>query len=464
MHSSDNETIVAIATPIGEGALAVIRVSGSHSLRLVDCVFRGRRPLVEAEGYTVHYGRIVNAGGELVDQVLATVFRSPHSYSGEDSVEISCHGGTIVSSRILDALIGSGAKQAEPGEFTKRAFLNGKMDLCQAEAVAELISSRSVRAYKASLDQLQGRLGKKVNMLRSKLLDLCSLLELELDFSEEGIDLVPKPDVIARLGEIAKTISAMLESYESGRLYRDGIRVVLMGLPNVGKSSLFNALLKEERAIVTQIPGTTRDVIEESVQISGVLFRISDTAGLRETADQVESEGILRARSNAAHADIALIVEDCTEARPRDKVLQFLCNEGPPPAAVIARNKADLLATFDHPPQSFEHGGVRGVEVYVSAKTGLGMNSLRETLSRLVFEEPAGNESSSLVTSKRHAEALGRAASGINAALNLANTGATNEIIAVELRDATAALSEVTGEVTTEDILNNIFGRFCVGK
>ena len=311
---AEGDTIAAIATPPGTAGLAVIRLSGSQALHVAEHVFRGAA-LSSAGGYTVHFGHVVDSAGETVDEVLVTVFRAPHSYTGEDAVEISCHGGVVVTRGVLRSVLAAGARHAEPGEFTRRAFLNGRIDLAQAEAVADLIHARSEEAHRASLRQLEGALSVHVRELRDRLLHAASMLELGLDFVEEDVRFLAPEELAGLLSETTAAMQRALDSYGTGRLVREGVRVALLGRPNVGKSSLLNAMLGSERAIVTDVPGTTRDFIEEGLLIRGELFRFIDTAGLRQTDDAIEREGIARTQALAREADIVCTLSEAADGR-----------------------------------------------------------------------------------------------------------------------------------------------------
>jgi tRNA modification GTPase len=453
-----NDTIAAIATPPGEGAIAVIRISGPAAISTADRVFRGRTALADAAGFTVHFGEIKDAGGQTVDQVLTTLFRFPHSYTGEDVVEISCHGGMYVAQRILGLLLHAGARQAEPGEFTRRAFVNGKMDLAQAEAVADMIRAKSEKMRQVSFEQLQGRVGERVRALRNDLMDLCALLEVDLDFSEEGIDIITPRQIEQRLLVVDKTLEEMIASFDQGKLVREGVEVVLVGKPNAGKSSIFNALLKEERAIVTPLPGTTRDSLEENLTIGGLLFRVHDTAGLRETLDMAETAGVKRSQAIMERADILLDVIDAATPLDREEVAGWRSGIGPQQHCLAVYNKIDLVdktavAKLADEPES----------VMVSARTGDGLDKLRERLVELVRGK--GIETASLgVTNRRHAENLTKAQESLRTAVASLKKGSTNEFVAFDVRDAGNHLAEITGEITSEEILNEIFSKFCIGK
>ena len=453
-----NDTIAAIATPPGEGAIAVIRISGAASIAIADRVFRGRTPLAEAPGFTVHYGTVNESNGAPVDQVLATVFRSPHSYTGEDQIEISCHGGMFVAQRVLDIVVGAGARQAEAGEFTRRAFVNGKIDLAQAEAIADMIRAKSEKMRVASFEQLQGRLGERVRMLRKELMDLCGLLEVDLDFSEEDLTVIAPGEIERRLQAIDRALEEMISSFELGKLAREGVEVVLVGKPNAGKSSIFNALLKEERAIVTPLPGTTRDSLEENLSIGGVLFRVHDTAGLRESEDIAETEGVRRSQAIMQRADILLDVIDAATPLDREDVAGWRRGIGPSQHCLAVYNKIDLIdrsavAKLIQEPES----------VAVSARTGEGLNELRDCLLQMVKGRRVEIVSIT-VTNSRHAQSLARARERVTTALFSLRGGATNEFIAFDVRDASNHLAEITGEITSEEILDEIFAKFCIGK
>ena len=488
MDQGMNDTIAAVGTPPGAGAVAIVRVSGSDAIRIADLVFRGAVRLCDVAGYTVHYGHALDARGSLLDEVLATVFRSPKSFSGEDMVEISCHGGSLVTRLLMESVIASGARAAGPGEFTRRAFLNGRIDLSQAEAVADLIAARSRRGHSVSMDHLEGRLGKLVQGLRKEVLDLCALLELTLDFSEEGLDLITREDLTSKLTGLRSQIGALASSYEQGRLYRDGVSVVLAGEPNAGKSSLFNALLKQDRAIVTAVPGTTRDALEESILIEGILFRLMDTAGLRETSDHVELLGVERSRAAVTRADIVLHVMDAEVSPLVQEHLERMAVHQEGQYFLPVLNKCDLLAEWPvrqivsgssgqgvdqigHPVDlSGQAAGLTGHAsaeesvVAVSAKTGRGLDDLRRAVAGLVTSSSSFGEEGVCITNIRHKECLLKALNSLDAGMNSLKNRASQEYIAFDVREAASALSEITGEVTSEEVLNHIFSRFCIGK
>ncbi len=459
------DTIAAIATPPGEAGISVIRVSGPDSIHLCDKRFRGRKALKDALTHTAHFGDFCRSSGEKIDEVVATIFRSPNSFTTEDIVEISCHGGIYVTTAILRELISGGARSAEPGEFTKRAFLNGRIDLSQAEAVADLIHSRSKLSHFASVEQLSGKISVAIQLLRQKILDTASLLELELDFSEEGVDLLRHDDLIGRLSAIITEMEEMLRSYSYGRIIRDGVRVVLTGRPNVGKSSILNNLLNYNRAIVSEIPGTTRDTLEENFSIDGLLFNITDTAGLRASSDKVEELGIERARRALQMADVVLFILDATK-RPGDDDIELLeqCRSDAikeNAQLLLIENKIDLPHA-----QLPIRGELAGLESFrVSATSGAGMRPLREALLRVASAGHTNSfDGSIVITNHRHQECLMQALEFARKAILVAEGKSNSELIAENLNMSTKALGEIIGMVTSEDVLNNIFSSFCIGK
>ena len=463
MQRYPSDTIVAIATPSGEGAIGIVRVSGGKAIAHVDTMFRGKTSLADAVSHTVHHGGIVDAGGNRVDDVLATVFKAPHSYTGEDIVEISCHGGVFVTNSILHLAIAAGARHAEPGEFTKRAYLNRKLDLSQAEAVADIIAARSARALNASLSQLEGRLARQVAKLREELLGLSSLLELDIDFTEEGLEVISPDDVRDRIDRVDHQLKTLEDSFTAGKMVRDGVSVVFAGKPNVGKSSIFNALLKEERAIVTHIPGTTRDFLEESISMKGIEFRLVDTAGLRASVDPAEAEGISRSKTALRHADIVAVVLDSADGEQAEQLPELMIQrEGQ--RVLFVRNKIDLLPDLAAGSGTRSLNGKEVVELRVSAKTGQGLDELRTALCEAVIQEEVGEEESVRISNIRHLDAVRKARGSLGTASQSMEAKLTNEFIAFDVKAAADALSEITGELTTDEVLNNIFSRFCVGK
>ncbi|MFN0157773.1 MAG: tRNA uridine-5-carboxymethylaminomethyl(34) synthesis GTPase MnmE [Bacteroidota bacterium] len=453
MKLRGDDTIGAISTAMGEGAISVVRVSGPLAFSLIDPIFQGKRTLSDAAGYTIHLGHLITQSGKVIDEVLVSVFRSPHSYTGEDLLEISCHGGTVMSQQVLESVLSRGVRQADPGEFTKRAFLNGKLDLAQAEAVANIISAKSKRSISTSMDQLRGKLSDCVESIKQELLDICALLELELDFSDEGVEISSKDAISERLNNVITRIESLIQSFDQGRIHREGVTVAIIGKPNVGKSSIFNALLNSDRSIVTHIAGTTRDTIEESIQIDGVLFRLIDTAGIRTSEDPVEVEGIKRTHDYIESSDIIVTVIDCTD------IPGSITTKDPhsQQKSLTVLNKIDLLSSHEHDRQILDD------KVAVSSKTGAGIPTLKKSLSRLVSSDRIAT-SDVEISSLRHYEALSSSVNSLKAALSSIDSQRSTELAAADIRSAMNSLSEITGEITTDDILNRVFGSFCIGK
>lgn len=444
------ETIAALATPPGEGALAVIRISGTGALSVANTIFRGAKPSTMEERQVV-LGRIVDSRSEVIDEVLLTVFRNPRSYTGEDLVEISGHGGSLVSARVLEAVLEAGARMARPGEFTERAYLNGKLDLTQAEAVMDLISAQTARAAKAAAGQLKGRLGHEIEELRGELLSCVAHLEAFIDFPEEGIDPESGALLHKRMEAIASHFSQLLSTANEGRLLREGITIALCGAPNAGKSSLLNRLLGADRAIVSEIAGTTRDTIEESASLGGYPFRIIDTAGIRETEDPVEKEGVTRARDAAEQADLRIHLIDAS--LPQSSSIPPLFDD-----EIRVLNKMDLVDLSGN--QSGFADGTR-----VSCKTGEGIEALINVILAKVTGRPEGEappDGASI--NARHQGCLKKALSSLQTAMNLLSAGEPPELVAVELRSSLSSVGEVVGEAGTEEILGKIFSSFCIGK
>ena len=458
------KTIAAIATPIGEGAISVIRVSGEFAIDKVASRFEGKQNLAKAKSQTAHVGCIRNNHGETVDDVVCTIFRAPRSFTGENTVEVSCHGGIHVTRRVLECILETGVYPAEPGEFTQRAFLNGKLDLSQAEAIADIIQAQSDKAQQTALDQLEGTLSKQIHAIREQLVESLGLLELELDFSEEGIALIDKKKTenLFTLGILE--LDQLIKTYKYGKVWREGVRIALVGVPNAGKSSLLNALLKENRAIVTSVPGTTRDFIEETMTISGVLFRMIDTAGLRETEDIVEKEGVQRTYKIIKGSDIVVLIHDSTKLISRDEssFIETICKENKSRQGfIIVNNKIDLQKEsmpFTSIPENTE-------VIETSAITNVGIERLKDALYKKVLDKTQAEPNESvIITNERHYSALLKAKQRLTSALHSLKAGESEEFISIDLRAAIDSIGEIVGIVTTEDILNSIFSKFCIGK
>ena len=452
MYYSDEDTIAAIATPPGVGAISVLRVSGSKSIESVDKIFKGNISLTEVPTHTIHYGKILEEEGVPVDDVLVSVFKIPNSYTGEDSVEISTHGSPYICQKILELLISQDTRLAEPGEFTKRAFLNGKMDLAQAEAVADVINSRTRTSLRGARNQLDGLLSGKVKELRTMLINASALIELELDFVEEDINFVSTGELSHKINSVIDEINKLIATYSFGKVLRDGVNVVIAGKPNVGKSSLLNYLLKESRAIVSHIPGTTRDIIREEISIDGILFKLFDTAGVRLTDDFLEKEGVLRSRQAVKEADVVIFINDVISGFAVDlynNLLELTDEE----RIIKVVNKIDL----SHDPS------IKG-DVFISALSGEGIEKLLEYLKKMALGTDAYSEKTVVVSNLRHYSALNEAKVYLMNAQNSIIDKFTGEFISVDLRNAENCLGEIIGDVSPDDILNNIFSNFCIGK
>lgn len=450
--SQNEDTIVALATPPGVGAISVIRLSGPNSFIATDKIFRGQTKVSECKSHTIHYGHVYNNQNELIDDVLIYVFRAPNSYTGENSVEISTHGSSFIVEKIIALLLEHDVRLAEPGEFTKRAFLNGRIDLAQAEAVADVINSRTDASLRGARNQLDGLLSQKVDSLREMLVNTSSLIELELDFAEEDLEFVSKREVLHNIEAIREELQKLMASYSFGRIIKDGVNVALVGKPNVGKSSLLNYLLKEARAIVSEIPGTTRDIIREELSIDGILFRLYDTAGIRTTEDSIEKEGVFRSREAIKNADVVLFMDDATSDYSSDLFDEILTLTDANRVLKVA-NKVDL-AEEDH--SKYDLG--------ISAKTGEGINILFKRLKEKSVGSQSYSEKSAVVSNLRHYSALKKAKDSLEDAEKSIKENLSGEFVATDLRNAESSLGEIIGKVTSDDILNNIFAKFCIGK
>ena len=457
--------IAAIATPIGEGGIAVIRVSGKGAIEKVQQCFKGKG-LAGAGSHTVHFGRIVKKDGRTVDEVLATVFRAPRSYTGEDTVEISCHGGVLVTQAVLETILEQGVRAAEPGEFTQRAFMNGKLGLDQAEAVADLIHAKSIRAVDAAHQQLEGRLGEHIRQFRQQIIDATAMVELELDFIEEDVEFANKEQLRKLLTDLDTELGKLLDTYETGRLVKDGVKTVIIGRPNAGKSTLLNTLVGTDRAIVTEIAGTTRDTIDADWSYEGLLFKLIDTAGLRDTEDIVEAEGVRRSQQAFEQADLVVYLKDLSKPMSpaeREEIAGFQKRAAQTPFLLIG-TKLDLNST----PESFS--GTQDNEqrlhfdLKISALKEENIGELKKLMKQRALENKDYDTSSILVTSSRHRDGLQKARENIRRAVEALDKGMTGDFLSIDLRAALKELGTITGEITNEDVLDSIFTRFCIGK
>lgn len=453
------EPICALATPNGVGAIAVIRISGLGSIDIVNSVFKGK-DLTKVKSHTVHFGTLYD-GDKILDEVLVTVFRTPTSFTKEDAVEISCHGSDYIVRNILKLLVKKGARMAKPGEFTQRAFLNGQFDLVQAEAVADLIAADSEASHRTALHQLRGGFSKQLASLREELIHFASLIELELDFSEEDVEFAGRDELRELIHKLNGTLVPLIESFDFGNVIKEGVPVAIIGAPNVGKSTLLNALLNEEKAIVTEIAGTTRDVIEDTLVIGGIKFRIIDTAGIRETDDVVESIGIERSKKAMEQADIVLLLFDNEENRQKLEVLTEGLSDNK--KYIWVRNKADLEHEGKNltPNLSAEVATGSDETLSISAKNGTGIEALKAELTRLANVRA---QSDTVVTNLRHYEHLVKTHQALNEVLRGMDESITGDFLAQDIRLALYHLGEITGTIVADDLLANIFGKFCIGK
>ena len=497
MYLRNDDTICAPATVPGTGAISVIRVSGPDALRIADKVIDCRHGSIsESKGYTIRFGNISDADGRLIDEVLASVFLAPKSYTGEDSVEISCHASSYIVSEIMSLLYAAGARAAEPGEFTQRAYLNGKMDLAQAEAVADVIASQNEAAHRIAFKQMKGRFSSELRDMRSELLELVSLMELELDFSEEEVEFADRSRLDSLLVKITSHVSRLIDSFRLGNAIKNGVPVAIAGATNTGKSTLLNALLGEDRAIVSDIHGTTRDTIEETLNIDGVLFRFIDTAGLRETSEVVEKIGIERTFKKISEASIVLGMVDLTRdiESTFDTISDILLKvDSSSQDLVILLNKTDIcevnknVSTINNIVSFIENKGFKtylrkveeksGTESHIdrntaknvinilpiSAKTGSGIGTLRELLAS-TQRDLLGDSDTTLVTNQRHVQALADARTSLLRVRDGLASGLPTDLAAQDIREAIYHIGSIVGEISTDEVLGNIFRNFCIGK
>lgn len=444
------ETIAAIATPPGEGGVAIIRISGKSAIAIAEKLFSG--PLRSYRSHTVHYGQIRNLEGERIDDVLILPMLKPRSYTGEDTVEIFCHGGSLITRRVLDTVLSAGARAALPGEFTFKAFMNGKIDLAQAEAIQELIGAKNERALDAAEGQLEGKLSSRVKEFQKKLTHIAAVLDAWVDFPEEGLEFASLSEILSDLEEVKGEIRDLLETFHEGKILHDGLSLCLVGAPNVGKSSLMNALLDKERAIVSPLPGTTRDVLEDQIRLNGLNVLLLDTAGIRETEEVIELEGIRRTHQAIDRADLILIVADAKEGKIPESLKDLKSHK-----AILIWNKSDLPhgALSDY---GFEHV----VEVSALKKTGL--LELKKEIDQIIWRNGPPSKEEVIVTNVRHREALKEAYHALDTLIQGLEKGVSPEFLAFDIRKALNSLGKILGTDVSEDILNEIFSTFCIGK
>jgi len=456
-----DDTIVALATPPGTGAIGVIRLSGPAAIEIVDRHFKGK-PLSNQPSHTIHYGSIYDEEERMIDEVLVSLFIAPRSYTKENIAEVSCHGSPYIHQQLIQLFVRAGARLAQPGEFTMRAFLNGQLDLSQAEAVADLIASTSESAHTLALQQLRGGYSDEIQQLRQELIDFASLIELELDFSEEDVEFANRDELKKLVLKIQGLLQSLIDSFRLGNAIKNGVNTVIAGRPNAGKSTLLNALLNEERAIVSEIPGTTRDTIEEVLNIQGIPFRLIDTAGIRDAQDQIEAVGVQKTMEKIEQSALLVYVFDIIQTQPEEVKadLEKLAKENV--SLLVVANKMDL-----NPYTKYEHYASDLLPeknfIPTSAINKMNIDYLKEKLYQSVLDQQL-NVQSTVVSNARHYEALTKAHQSLTDVLHAMNSGISSDFVAMDIRRALAYLGEITGEVSTDDLLGNIFGRFCIGK
>ena len=452
------DTIAAISTPKGEGGIAIIRISGDKSFEILDKIFIKKNPNADLGFYKLNYG-FIKDGEKIVDEVMAVRLKAPKSYTCEDIVEINCHGGTLVSEKVLELVLRNGARHAESGEFTKRAFMNGRIDLSQAEAVMDIIQGKTEKSVSLSLDQLRGDLRDKVNEFKKALLDITAHVNVVLDYPEEGIDDPLPVELRDNLEKVYEEANRLIDSYDTGKKIKEGIKTVIVGKPNVGKSTLLNALLHEERAIVTHIAGTTRDVIEEIINIKGIPLVLVDTAGIRKTDDIVENIGVEKSKQFIEKADLVLLVLDASKELENEDIEVINQIKENKKKVIVLLNKIDLNKKINLA------GHNLGNIVEISAKDNIGIEDMQEKIYSYIVEEDVENSSEKLIiTNIRHKTALEKTKDAIRNIFETIDMGLPMDLISVDLKEALDSLSEITGEISSEDILDHVFGNFCVGK
>lgn len=459
--SKKEDTIAAISTPLGTGGLGIVRLSGENAILIADKIFVGKTPPSQAPTHTVNYGRIVDTNTkEDIDEVFLTVMKAPRSYTKEDMVEITSHGSSFILYKILQQTLNCGARLAYPGEFTFRAFLNGRIDLAQAEAVAEVIKAKTDLSLKVALSHLEGSLSEKLNSFRDRLIEILANLEVQIDFPEEDLEPKDRSLILAELKEIEDEISLLLSTYDEGKILKDGLRVVIVGKPNVGKSSLLNAFLKEERAIVTPIPGTTRDAISEEANFKGIPVRLVDTAGFRVSKDTIELEGIKRTKLEINRADMILWVVDASLKLDQDEL--DLENQVKDFKHIVVLNKIDLAS--EKQILEIEQNLKEKVKRKICALKQEGINELIDTIASMAITIDRDSNGDVILTNLRHKDSLWRAKEGILKGRKSLEKNMSLEFVALDLRIALDSIGEIVGKVVTEDILNKIFSDFCIGK
>ncbi len=456
-----DDTIAAISTPIGAAGIGIIRLSGAKAVTIAEKIFRGKKKkLAETPTFSMSYGHIINGNGEIVDEVLVSVMRAPNSYTTEDVVEINCHGGVVAVRKVMGLVLKHGARTAEPGEFSKRAFLNGRIDLAQAESVIDLINAKTEKSFEVAVNQLTGVLSEKIKNLRRLLLELIAHIEAGIDFPDEDIEDINVSVIITTVREISGEVSRLIETSETGKVLREGIKTVIIGKPNVGKSSLLNALLREKRAIVTDVPGTTRDIIEEIVNIRGIPLKLVDTAGIRETEDFVEKIGVERSKEVFAGADLVLLMIDASTGLTDEDmgIIKLMKNKN----YLVIINKTDLKMETDFSEIKNLVGEKDIVEM--SLLTGEGLELLKDKIEKMVYAGKVFAQNEVMITNIRHKHSLERVMQSLEEAMKTIQHGMPVDCVAIDLKAAWEILGEITGETVNEDLVDQIFSQFCIGK
>lgn len=456
-----DDVIAAISTPLGSGGISIVRMSGAGCIALADTFFRGKRPLAQKKTHTISYGKLFDPqNGDVIDEVLVSVMRAPHTYTTEDIVEINCHGGYYVTQRILQTALAAGARLAEPGEFTKRAFLNGRMDLTQAEAVIDVIQSKTELSRRAAVGQLEGRLKTEVRNMREKIIDMIASIEAVIDYPDYDIEEETYDSMEQGAQALLSRMDTLLAHADRGKILREGLQTVIVGKPNVGKSSLLNLLLEEERAIVTDIPGTTRDTVEEMIQIDGIPIQIVDTAGIRQTGDEVERLGVEKSKAYAAQADLILMMLDSSRPLEQEdkEILSFIQDKH----SIVLLNKSDLTQQLSM--EELSQFVPKEQILSISVHQGSGLDALMDAIKNMFFSGTVQADADALLGNVRHKTALLAAREAMAHCLETIRTRMPEDFISMDLQDASRALGEITGDVADEEIIDRIFTKFCLGK
>ncbi len=456
-----DDTIAAISTPIGSAGIGIVRLSGKRAVMIAESIFRGKKKkLAEAPAFSITYGHIINKNEEVIDEVLVSVMRAPKSFTAEDVVEINCHGGVVAVRKVMEMVLKGGARLAEPGEFSKRAFLNGRIDLAQAESIIDLINAKTEKSLQVAVGQLTGTLSDKIRYMRRQLLELIAQIEAGIDFPEDDIEEITVTIIKKRLFEVLGDIRMLLETADTGKIFREGIKTVIIGKPNVGKSSLLNALLREKRAIVTDVPGTTRDIIEEVVSIRGIPLKLVDTAGIRDTEDFIEKIGVERSKEMFIGADLVLFMTDASTGLTEEdrEIIKLMKNKN----SLVIINKTDLKKQTDFS----EIKGLVGEKdtVEMSLLTGEGLEVLEEKIEQLVYAGRVFVQDEVMITNIRHKNSLALVQKSLEEAVNTINAEMPVDCVAIDLKAAWETLGEITGETVSEDLIDQIFSQFCIGK